>query len=366
MCWLAGCGSLLDESDRTGPPNWTRDSDPTTVDTQDTGTESDTSATMDTEDTDPPLPVDTDTGEPPSYSEVPSGLGISSICAEWTFDGTATGWTLSAGLSVASQQNPGSTRFDAGDDPYLWRNARVDLDRCSLVDVVMKVTGAESTWEIFWERETDGAFAADRRRDFQLFSDEGLHRYVFDVSGHSDWNGTSSRIRIDPRWGAGTVELVSIRLMEPEPAFPPLLDLSRVTWLHTNVSGWPVTANLSTVRFSSTEICLDHDKTSTWTAVTIEPDVDVNANPWAFIWSPDVSSYGGQWYGATWEWMRPGNTCKGSYAVAGDHIKQGPYHPTSGWRASTGEVFYFMVSGLARSWERNQEERSDPVRTTWP
>ena len=90
------------------------------------------------------------------------------------------------------------------------------------------------------------------------------------------------------------------------------------------------------------------------------------ANPWVFVWVADLGHLGGTWYAATWEWMRPGQTCKNRLSVAGDHIKQSPFHPTSGWRPSSGEELYFMVSGLARSSERNNSERSNVMRVVWP
>ena len=141
--------------------------------------------------------------------------------------------------------------------------------------------------------------------------------------------------------------------------FPPALDLSAVTWLHTNVSGWAETATLASVQFRSGQICLDYDRADVWAIGTIG-GVDVVGNPWVFIWRD------GRWYGATWEWLRPGQICKAQTSVAGDHIKVFPFDAASGWRPASGEVFYFMVSGLARSSQRNSMERTQPVRVRWP
>ena len=85
------------------------------------------------------------------------------------------------------------------------------------------------------------------------------------------------------------------------------------------------------------------------------------ANPWVFIYE------GGQWYGATWEWLRaPGQTCKNTSSVAGDHIKQAPFDAASGWTPQSGGTYYFMVSGLARGGLKNVQERSQPVKVVWP
>ncbi len=145
----------------------------------------------------------------------------------------------------------------------------------------------------------------------------------------------------------------------PPPGEPPPLDLGAVTWLHTNVSGWRVTARLESVTFRGGQICLNHDRADAW------PNGDINgvvvaANPWVFIYQ------GNRWWGATWEWMRPGQTCKNQSSVAGDHIKRAPFDAASGWRPRSGQVLYFMVSGLARDGMRNAEERSNLVRVVWP
>ena len=153
------------------------------------------------------------------------------------------------------------------------------------------------------------------------------------------------------------------KIVKPDskPPSPPPLDLKKVKWLHTDVSGWPVKAKLSSVTFNGSQICLNYDKANVWPKNQIS-GVDVNANPWVFIYQ------GGTWYGATWEWMRPGQTCKAKSSVAGDHIKQSPFDAKSGWKPAKGQVLYFMVSGLARmgSSIANVKERTAPVKVIWP
>jgi hypothetical protein len=140
---------------------------------------------------------------------------------------------------------------------------------------------------------------------------------------------------------------------------PDAIDLEAVTWLHSDVSGWSQTATLSSVTVSGDEICLNYDKADSWT-VTDYGGVEVVANPWVFIWQND------QWYGATWEWLRPSQTCKAASSVAGSHIKQDPFGEHDGWVPTSGETFYFMISGLSRTSVRNVEERSNLVQVVWP
>ncbi len=143
----------------------------------------------------------------------------------------------------------------------------------------------------------------------------------------------------------------------------PPLDLDAVIWLHDDVSDWPETVVLSEVTFDGGQICLEHDvadQQPPWPTNFIN-EVEVIANPWVFIYHDD------QWYGATWEWLRPpGQTCKNMTSVAGDHIKKAPFDEASGWVPTSGQTYYFMVSGLARLGVTNVQERSNIVEVVWP
>ena len=142
------------------------------------------------------------------------------------------------------------------------------------------------------------------------------------------------------------------------------MELNTVTWLHTDVSGWPVTSNLS-VSIENGIICLEYDKKNVWPTVEIphtsgEYNIEVVANPWVFL------EYQGQWFAGTWEWLVVGGTCKNLSSVAGDHIKQPAFVPLD-WRPTSGQRLYFMVSGLARiSSITNIQERTQIVEVIWP
>lgn len=141
----------------------------------------------------------------------------------------------------------------------------------------------------------------------------------------------------------------------PSTGAPSPINLSSVKFIHTNVSGWAQTATLS-VRFSGNNIVLTNSKAKDW------PGRDtagafVNANPWIFV------NRNGQWYAATWEWMRVGQTSKSKRAVNGDHIKASPLND---FVPVSGETYGFMVSGLARTNVRNVNERSNIVMVRWP
>lgn len=129
------------------------------------------------------------------------------------------------------------------------------------------------------------------------------------------------------------------------------IDLSRVTWLHTDVSGWARTATLN-ASVSGSSMILNYDKARVWPGVN-----GSNANPWIFV------QQDGRWYAATWEWLRPGQTSKAKGAVSGSHIKASPLQ---NFTPRSGETYGFMVSGLARSHLRNVQERSNVDMVVWP
>ena len=125
-----------------------------------------------------------------------------------------------------------------------------------------------------------------------------------------------------------------------------------IQWLHTDVSGWAQAASLNASVGGGT-INLLYSQARAWPAVD-----GVNANPWVIV------NLNGQWYAATFEWLRFGQTAKPmSVLSGGGHIK---VSPLSGWRPKSGERIGLMVSGLARTTMRNVKERSNVVMVTWP
>ncbi len=139
-------------------------------------------------------------------------------------------------------------------------------------------------------------------------------------------------------------------------------DLSKVTWLHTNVSNWPVTHDLK-VNIGAGLICMEFGGSATWPTASIPHrsgayNIEVNANPWVFVWRA------GRWYGGTWEWMVPNGTCKNKSSVEGGHIKQ---PGLIDWNPVSGETYYFMVSSIARGANlNNYQARTNVVPVKWP
>ena len=136
------------------------------------------------------------------------------------------------------------------------------------------------------------------------------------------------------------------------------LDLSQVIWLHTNVSRWSKTSTVTSVSIGNPPVCIHHTKSGQWPV--IQNSVAVEGNPWIF------AKVNGQWYAATYEWNRPGQTCKGSIEAGtlGEHIKKAPLDH---WKPKSGEQVGFMVSTPARFGPQGPvNERSNVVLVNWP
>lgn len=146
------------------------------------------------------------------------------------------------------------------------------------------------------------------------------------------------------------------------------IDVSEVTWLHTDVSRWRAASRITSVRIRDVPaggICIEHTRSRSWPGVSIA-GTSLAGNPWVF------ANIGGRWYAGTYEWNRPGQTCK--LTVAGKHKRPseelGPHvkrSPMTRWVPESGEKVGFMVSTPARFGPDGPvRERSNIVVVTWP
>ena len=146
---------------------------------------------------------------------------------------------------------------------------------------------------------------------------------------------------------------------------PGAFDLSTVEWLHHDVSDWPETSTITGVEIdddASGRICIEHTKRDDWPGVRGVVSVVVAGNPWVF------AQVDGQWYAATYEWLRPGQRCKLEGKTPsrelGPHIKRAPLDR---WVPQSGERVGFMVSTPARTGPRGPlRERSNIEFVVWP
>ena len=136
------------------------------------------------------------------------------------------------------------------------------------------------------------------------------------------------------------------------------LDLSQVVWLHTNVSGWAQTSTITSVSIGNPPICIGHTMSGGWSSIPFS-GINVEGNPWVF------ANIGGTWYAGTYEWIRPGQTCKEISAnTIGPHVDSSPLN---GWTPQSGDLIGLMVSTPARLGPAGpKNERSNVVLVNWP
>lgn len=137
-----------------------------------------------------------------------------------------------------------------------------------------------------------------------------------------------------------------------EPVAVDEIPASSVMWIDEDVGGWEITSKLD-VSLSGSLINYDQDGTSKW-----PEEGGASGNAWVLIFQD------GMWYGATDEWMTPGQTQKNKSSVSGANMKKFDYF-SSDWLPTPGVQYGFMVSGLARTSDRNVEERTQIMLMTW-
>jgi len=137
------------------------------------------------------------------------------------------------------------------------------------------------------------------------------------------------------------------------------LDLGQVTWLHRNVSTWAVTSTVTNVSVTRDTVCVDHTKAGNLPTSGFG-DIEVEGNVWIF------ANINGRWYGATWDWLRVGQTCKSITAdeFGRDQIRISPMDAS--WAPRAGDTIGFMISTRARDSVEAGEERTNVVLVTWP
>jgi hypothetical protein len=133
-----------------------------------------------------------------------------------------------------------------------------------------------------------------------------------------------------------------------------------IRWLHRDVSGWPITSRITDVSVSSSQICVDHTGAGRFPTSTFG-SIQVEGNVWVF------AQFGGQWYGATYDWLRPGQVCKGVTGpeLGPDQIRIAPMDGS--WRGPrSGDSVGFMVSARARDDVSAGAERTNIAVIRWP
>ena len=169
----------------------------------------------------------------------------------------------------------------------------------------------------------------------------------------------------------------------PNPQGTPVIEpnegrTSNITWLHTDVSSWEKTSEITDVKIKENgEVCIYHSKSGQWEAKSIadpnsntDPSASdsVEGNAWIIV--PIENTY----YAGIYDYLIAGEPCHtldtGSIANLYDSDKslgkRVDRDPLKNWIALGGDIIYFMVSGLAKDGKSNVEERSQLIKVELP
>ncbi|MGF1506287.1 MAG: hypothetical protein ACFB51_14315 [Anaerolineae bacterium] len=112
----------------------------------------------------------------------------------WSFDGSLLGWSA-YGVSAPRFAEPGWC-FTGGFDPQV-SSPQLSLDASRFtqleVDVSVSVSGLAA--EIFW-RTPESDYSLERSATLDL--QRGRHTYTVNLAGMPGWQGTITRLRVDP------------------------------------------------------------------------------------------------------------------------------------------------------------------------
>ena len=146
------------------------------------------------------------------------------------------------------------------------------------------------------------------------------------------------------------------------------IDLRQVTFLHSDVSNWAITSRVTETSVRPGEVCVYHTKAGQWpfSREVFPPDAEypngapIEGNIWIF------AVINGRWYGATWDWLRPGQQCKHESAdtFGRDQIRIPPMDGS--WVPQKGDPIGLMMSTIARTSLRAGYERTNVVLIEWP
>ncbi len=113
------------------------------------------------------------------------------------------------------------------------------------------------------------------------------------------------------------------------------IDASTIRYLHYSIADWEINSTITTVTVSASTVCIFHTRAGGWPVFE-----GAEGNPWVF------AKIGSGWVGGTFEWLRPGQQCKGvTPDNIGQHVKQ---VPMIAWVPKAGDEVCWAMSTHAR------------------
>lgn len=128
---------------------------------------------------------------------------------EFNTDGDREGWSA---VNATDHGVSGGTWNLATSqaDPHVVSPA-VGIEAASFGMVTLRLSSTNTDTEglLYWKRAGDSDFSPSRSQGFTVNADGQIREYAMDLSGHSNWTGTITQLRLDPA-GSGTGGSVAI------------------------------------------------------------------------------------------------------------------------------------------------------------
>jgi hypothetical protein len=130
---------------------------------------------------------------------LPAGELQPPTLVEWDFStGKALGWEPANDLAPLDFDDQGLHTFSSGGDPYMvGPRVKIDASVAHYVAVRMRITAGNDA-QLFWTTALEPRFTETSSQHFAPVPDGQFHTYRLPVHTSSAWQGTITRLRLDP------------------------------------------------------------------------------------------------------------------------------------------------------------------------
>lgn len=147
----------------------------------------------------------------PAYVRLPAAMELA-VADGWTFRADARGWR---GANIAAERFDGGWRFVPQVDPWLSSPLlNLDARRVAAIEIRMAHTVRARDAQLFYAG-TDGAITEEHSVRWELAATAETVTYTIDLRDAPGWNGTVTRLRIDPvgTGDGGEIRVEQVRLI---------------------------------------------------------------------------------------------------------------------------------------------------------
>ncbi|MGO1838415.1 MAG: DUF5722 domain-containing protein [Candidatus Microbacterium stercoravium] len=133
---------------------------------------------------------------------------------EWTFDtpGDTQGWAAGSGVPSLEATERGLEVQVEGQDPWIASpDFALDAETVNTVEIDAENATGNAIGKIYWQTEDEPVWSEGMAQTFELRPDETEpSEYRVDLRGISSWDGTITKLRIDPGDNATSEGIVTI------------------------------------------------------------------------------------------------------------------------------------------------------------